>query len=80
MPVPPLPPAVSVTVPPLQIGPLFVGDAVGTASTVTVVVYTVTGLQPLPVLVTVSEYVLVIVGVAVGLATAPDDKFGPLHE
>jgi len=38
----------------------------GTGFTVTVVVYTVDGLQPEPVLLTVSEYVPVTVGVAVG--------------
>ncbi len=54
-----LPPglAVSVTVPPLQIGPLFVGAAVGVVLTVTDVVYTVDGAQPgwLEPSVTVSE-------------------------
>ena len=38
--------AVSVTVPPLHIGPLLVGAAVGVEFTVTDVVYTVDGLQP----------------------------------
>lgn len=79
-----LPPgfALSATVPPLQIGLVFVGAAVGVGLTVTVVVYMVVGLQPdaaVP-LVTVSEYTLVVVGVAVGLATTADDRFGPLHE
>jgi hypothetical protein len=43
-----LPPgfAVSVTVPPLHIGLLFVGAAVGVELTVTLVVYTVPGTQP----------------------------------
>ena len=46
----------NVTVPPLHIGPLFVAPVdVGTVFTVTVVVYTVDGLQPLPVLLSVSE-------------------------
>lgn len=57
VPVPPLADEVRSTVPPRHIGELFVGEAVGTASTVTVVVYTVLGLQPgkpLP-LVTVNE-------------------------
>ena len=40
--------ALRVTVPPLHIGPLFVAPAeVGDAFTVTVVVYTVGGVQPL---------------------------------
>lgn len=55
VPVPPVAFAVSVTAPPLHIGPLLVGAAVGAASTVTVVVYTVPGLQPKPWLVTVTE-------------------------
>ena len=38
--------AVSVAVPPLHIGPLLVGAAVGVGFTVTDVVYTVDGLQP----------------------------------
>jgi hypothetical protein len=43
-----LPPglAVSTTVPPLHIGPLCVGAAVGVGLTVTVVVYMVEGTQP----------------------------------
>jgi hypothetical protein len=46
----------SVTVPPTQIGPLFVApEEVGAELTVTVVVYTVVGLQPVPELLTVSE-------------------------
>ena len=46
----------NVTVPPLHIGPLLVAPVeVGTVFTVTVVVYTVDGLQPLPVLLSVSE-------------------------
>jgi hypothetical protein len=55
VPVPPVPLPVSVSVPPLQIGPLLVGAAVGAASTVADVVYTVAGLQPEPVLLTVTE-------------------------
>jgi hypothetical protein len=55
VPVPPVPPPVRVRVPPLHIGPLLVGAAVGTASTVTVVVYTVAGVQYEPGLVTVTE-------------------------
>ena len=46
--------ALSVTVPPLQIVPLFVAPVEdGTGLTVTVVRYTVPGLQPLPTLLTV---------------------------
>ena len=43
-----LPPGLAnkVADPVIQIGPLFVGAAVGNAFTVTVVVYTVAGLQP----------------------------------
>ena len=78
-----LPPglAVNVTVPPLQIGPLFVGAAVGVVLTVTDVVYTVAGAQPgcVEPSVTVSEYTLVTVGVAVGAATTDDDKDEPLQ-
>ena len=55
VPVPPAPFAVRFTVPPKQIGVLLAGAAVGTAFTVTVVVYTVPELQPLPVLLTVNE-------------------------
>ena len=54
---PPLPLAVSVTVPPAQIVPLFTGAATGVAFTVTDVVYTSAGAQPLSVVpsLTVSE-------------------------
>ena len=46
----------SVTLPPLHIGPLLVAPVdVGTVFTVTVVVYTVDGLQPLPPALSVSE-------------------------
>ena len=45
-----------VTLPPLHIGPLLVAPVeVGAVFTVTVVVYTVDGLQPLPVLLSVNE-------------------------
>jgi hypothetical protein len=73
--------AVNVTVPPLHIGPLFVGAAVGVLFTVTEVVYIVDGLQPgLPEpSVTATEYTDVTVGVAVGFATVDEDKDGPLH-
>jgi hypothetical protein len=72
---------VRVTVPPLHIGPSLDGDAVGTKSTVTEVVYTVDGLQPglLP-FDTVSEYTPVTVGVAVGFCAVDEDRPGPLHE
>jgi hypothetical protein len=74
--------AVSVAVPPLHIGPLFVGAAVGVVLTVTDVVYTVDGLQPgFPEpSVTVNEYTVVTVGVAVGLAIVFEDNELPLHE
>ena len=59
--------ALNVAVPPKQIGLLLVAPVDdGTGLTVTVVVYTVEGEQPEPTLLTVSEYVVVIVGVAVG--------------
>jgi hypothetical protein len=46
----------SVTVPPTHIGPLFVAPVDdGTGLTVTVVVYTVVGEQPIPVLLNVNE-------------------------
>ena len=54
-----------------------VDDGIG--FTLTVVVYTVAFTQPLPVPVIVNEYVLVMVGVAVGLVTVDEDKFGPDH-
>ena len=79
---PPAGVAVSVTVPPLQMGPLLVGAAVGVAFTVTLVVYTVAGAQPglpLPSL-TVSEYTEVAVGVAVGFWPVDVDRLEPLHE
>ena len=48
--------ALRVTVPLLQIGPLFVAPVdVGDAFTVTVVVYTVAGVQPLPLELKVNE-------------------------
>lgn len=48
--------AESVAVPPTHMGPLFVAPVEdGMVLTVTVVVYTVDGLQPDPVLLTVSE-------------------------
>ena len=48
--------ALRVTVPLLQIGPLFVAPVdVGDALTVTVVVYTVAGVQPLPIALSVNE-------------------------
>ena len=46
----------NVTVPPLHIGPLLVAPVeVGAVFTVTVVVYTVDGLQPLPLALSVNE-------------------------
>jgi hypothetical protein len=52
----------------------------GTGLTVTVVVYTVAGLQPDPVLLSVSEYVPVAVGVAVGFCTDDVNPSGPFHD
>ena len=66
--------------PPLQIGPSFVGEAVGTALTVTAVVYTVAGLQPLPLVLTVNEYVVVVVGVIAGFCAAELDPSDPVHD
>ena len=72
--------AVKLTVPPLQIGPSLDGAAVGVGLTVTVVVYTVTGAQPdALMLLTVSEYVLVTVGVAVGFCAVVELRLLPLH-
>ena len=70
------------TVPVVQIGPLCDGVAAATELTVTVVVYTVPGVQPdVPaLLLTVNEYVLVTVGVAVGFCAVVDDNAGPLHK
>ena len=73
--------AVSVTVPPTQIEPLLAGAAVGMPLTVTEVVYTVLGAQPgasVPLL-TVSEYTVVAVGIAVGFCAVVDDRLAPLH-
>jgi hypothetical protein len=60
---------------------LFVGAAVGFALTVTEVVYTSDGEQPGCVLpsVTVTEYMLVLVGVAVGFSALLDDSDVPLQ-
>ncbi len=58
----------------------MVGAARGAGFTVTVVVYIVVGEQPEPgPLFTVSEYVVVTVGVAVGFCAVVDDRLGPLH-
>ena len=55
-------------VPPTHTGLVFVAPVdVGTKFTVTEVVYTVAGLQPMPVLLIVSEYTPVTVGVIAGL-------------
>ena len=53
--------------------------AVGKGLTVTVVVYTVDVQADVPELLTVNEYVLVVVGVTVGLATVEVNPDGPLH-
>jgi hypothetical protein len=74
--------AVRVTVPPAHILPLFTGAAIGVAFTVTVVVYTSAGVQPLSVVpsLTVNEYTPVTVGVAVGFCKPDAKDAGPLHE
>lgn len=76
-----LPPgfAVSVTVPPLHIGPLLVGLAVGVWFTVAVVVNTTTQPGCVVPFDTVMEYVAVVVGVAVGFSAVGDDRLRPLH-
>ena len=73
--------AVNVTVPPLQIGPLLDGAAVGVALTVTEVVYTVAGEHPASAVpsLTVSEYTVVDVGVAVGFSVLVADNDEPLQ-
>lgn len=70
--------AVSVAVPVTQSGPLFVGPAVGGRFTVTVVVYTVIGLQPG--MLTVREYVVVTDGDTTGFVAAEVNPPGPVHE
>ena len=73
--------AESATVPPTQIGPLLVVPVDdGTGLTVTEVVYTVDGLQPEPVVLTVNECVEVIVGVAVGFCKVDVNPPGPVHD
>ena len=69
------------TVPPTHIGPSFVGEAVGAACTLTVVVYIVAGEHPLLPLpsVTVNVYILMPTGVAVVLAPEVLLRAGPLH-
>lgn len=72
--------AFSVAVPPLHIGPLLVGAAVGTELTVTTVVYIVDGLQPEPVALTVNEYVVVTVGTSVGFCPAELNPSEPVQD
>ena len=72
--------AVSVTEPPTHIGPLFIGAAVGVTLTVSVVVYTVEGLQPVPGLLTVNEYVVVIVGDTTGFCRELVEPSDPIHD
>ena len=73
--------ALSVTVPPLHIVPLFVAPVEdGTGLTVTDVVYTVAGEQPLPVLLTVSEYVVVAVGLITGFCALDVVPLEPVHD
>lgn len=72
--------AVKVTGPPEVTGPLFVGAAVGLAFTETVVVYAVDGLQPGPLALTVNEYVVVTVGVAVGFCAVELKPPAAVHD
>jgi hypothetical protein len=75
--------AFKVTVPPLHTAPLLVAPVDdGTALTVTAAVYTVAGLQPVPVELTVSEYinVPVAVGVTDGFCKVEVKLPGPLHD
>jgi len=72
-------PALNATLPPSQIGPLFDGEAVGCAATVTEVVYTVEGLHPGPELATVKEYMRLTVGVAPVVPDVGDTMFEPLQ-
>jgi allophanate hydrolase subunit 1 len=69
------------TTPPIHIGPLFVGAATGVLFTVTDVVYTVDGAQPASVVpsLTVSEYTVVDVGVAVGFSVFEPVNDEPVH-
>ena len=72
--------AVRLTVPPTHIGALVVIPVDdGTGFTDTVVVYVLVPVHPPPVPVTVSEYVLVTLGVAVGFAIVVEERLGPLH-
>jgi uncharacterized membrane protein YjjB (DUF3815 family) len=75
-PVPPVAFAVSVDVPPRQIVPLFVGAAVGTGLTLTLVVYFVPELQPDAAFVTVKEYI--VVPSAVGIAVVGEVLVEPM--
>ena len=70
-----------VTVPPKQTVPLFVAPLDdGTGLTVTDVVYTVAGVQPLPTLLTVSEYVVVAVGLITGFCALDVVPLEPVHD
>ena len=72
--------ALRVDEPPAHIAPLFVTPVDdGTGLTVTVVVYTVDGLHPLPVLLSVNENVVVTLGVTLGFGS-DELKPGPVHD
>ena len=72
--------AANVAVPPLHMTPPLVAPVDdGTGFTETTVVYTMFGLQPLPTLLTVSEYVVVTVGVFDGLCKEEVNPFEPIH-
>ena len=79
--VPPEGLAVSVTVPPIHIGPLFVGAAVGVGLTVTVVIPV--AVQPDPGVLTVIVYtpaIAVVIPLLLGIADVEVKPDGPLHE
>ena len=80
VPVPPVALELRCTVPPTHIGPSLLIVAVGTASTVTVVVLVL--LQPDTALLTVNVYtdVPVAVGTALVAAVVVEPMQGPLHE
>jgi hypothetical protein len=66
---------------PQKVPPPVTDTASGSGLTVTDVVYTVDGVQPDAVVpfVTINEYVLVTVGVAVGFSAVVEESPGPLH-
>jgi xanthosine utilization system XapX-like protein len=65
------------TTPPEQIGPSFVGVAVGAGFTVTDVVYTTAEEQPVNVLLSVTEYVAEVTGETDGFSSDEVNPAGP---